>query len=137
MKRLGTTLASAMAAALSQSAEIAAAGREVFAEILSGMQRFQREAFLRPDKRRRGISALTASRKRKRSQVGRVRLGRTRGPGSINAKADGLYLARIGQWAKAAEMLNEVAPELAARYRRFADDDSYRMQEERAGVFVP
>jgi hypothetical protein len=126
-----------MAEALSQSAEIAAAGREVFAEILSGMQRFQRDALIRPDKRRRGISALTASRERKRSQVGRVRLGRTRGPGSINARADGLQLARMGQWQKAAEMLREVDPELAARYQRFEVDQAYRIQEERAGGLVP
>jgi hypothetical protein len=132
-----TTLVDAMAEAMSAAKDLAASGRAKFLEIFSGMQRFQRHVYLANPKRRRGLSALTASKERGRRQSGRVRLGRASGLGSINALADGLYLARTGQWAAAADMLVYDYPALSARYRRYAEEGVDRDELQHLSVSFP
>lgn len=68
-----------------------------------------------PQKRRRGLSAKTAGKMKLPSRG--PRLGRARGPGTINAYADGLQLARSGDFGQAADMLQQQYPNLAQRYR--------------------
>jgi hypothetical protein len=114
MKR--NSLVSAMMAAMSQVKELAQAGRENVQELMAGFRRHQLDVIQPPTKRRRGLSAKAAD----STVIGKPRRGRAGGPGSINAMADGLYLARTGQWEQAANMLSEVDAELSARYRRFA-----------------
>jgi hypothetical protein len=110
-------LTQAIADALSSVQEIAAAGEAKLQELLEGHQRFQRAVFMAHPKRRRGVSALTASKERGRRQTGTVRLGRAYGPGSINAKADALQLARGGFWEEAIDMAREY-PELVKTIQR-------------------
>lgn len=110
--------------ALSNVKEVASAGLARYQELLGGFRRHQQEILLTSPKRRRGHSAKSPVWHKTKGYgdglTGRRRLGRARGPGSINAKADGLQLARTGQWQAAAEMLEQADPALATRYRRLS-----------------
>lgn len=106
----------ALAAALSAIPEIARGGLEDLVDLRAGARRFQLENFMPLPQGWGGRHKRRVDRRKGKSGV---RLRRARGPGSINARADGLQLARMGLWAEAAEMLYEVDRDLSVRYRGF------------------